>query len=94
MADTDQASHAKAVLDAISVNIRVSVGSAWPSVSEVMSLGAGSVLRLDRKVSDEVELFVGERLIAKGTLEADKSSDAAGLRVKISELLDTKSLDQ
>lgn len=59
------------VFENVSVSLRVCVGTARPSLQELVSLGANAVLPLDRTISDDVELFVGDRLVAKGVLEED-----------------------
>ena len=54
---------------AVPVEITVSVGKARPTVQELLQMGENTVLALDRKVEDPVELFVGDQLIARGELE-------------------------
>ena len=36
------------------------------SVNQLLKLGRGAVIELDRKVGEAVEIFINERLIAKG----------------------------
>jgi flagellar motor switch protein FliN/FliY len=38
------------------------------SVSELMRLGEGAVIELDRKVGEPIDLYVNDRLIARGEL--------------------------
>ena len=40
------------------------------SISEVLKLGNGSVVELDRPAGDPVDLFAGDRLIARGEIVA------------------------
>lgn len=63
---------------AVPVEITVSVGKARPLIRDLLALEENSVLPLDRRVEDPVELYVGERLIARGQLE-ELSGDQKGL---------------
>lgn len=70
------------VFENVSVSLRVCVGTARPSLQELIELGPSVVLQLDRAVSDDVELYVGERLVGKGALE--ENSEAPGqLQVRV-----------
>lgn len=72
----------------VPLEITVSVGHARPLIGELAGLGRDSVLALDRRVDDPVELFVGDRLIARGTLvEIDEGGDAR-LAVRLTEVAD------
>lgn len=53
----------------VPIEITVSVGKARPQVRELLRLGRDAVLTLDRRVDDPVELYVGDRLIARGELQ-------------------------
>ena len=44
----------------VPIEITVSVGRARPLVRELLQLAEGSVLQLDKRLEDPVELFVGE----------------------------------
>lgn len=85
---------ARAAIDAghpftrVPIEITVSVGRARPLVRDLLRLGRDAVLPLDRKVSDPVELYVGDRLIARGEL-AELDGDQAGqLAVRLTEVAD------
>ena len=70
----------------VPVEITVSVGRARPRVRDLLALRGDSVLTLDRKIDDPVELFVGDRLIATGEL-IEMEGDAAGrLAVRLLEV--------
>ena len=72
----------------VPIEIIVSVGRARPTVGELLRLDADAVLTLDRRVEDPVELYVGDRLIARGEL-MEMEDDAAGqLAVRLTELVD------
>jgi flagellar motor switch protein FliN/FliY len=50
------------------VPVRVSavLGKASLSVAQLLRLGAGSVLELDRKVGEAIDVYVNNRLVARG----------------------------
>jgi len=50
----------------IPVSVCAVLGRTRVSVAELLSLGAGSVVELDRKVGEAVDVFVGGRLVARG----------------------------
>ena len=72
----------------VPIEIRVSVGHARPAVRDLLRLSRDSVLPLDRRVEDPVELFVGDRLIARGFLEEQDSDGVARLAVRVTEVAD------
>ena len=60
-----------ASLDAIfDVPVKVSavLGKTRIKVGELMSLGQGAIIALDRKVGEPIDLYVNDRLIARGEL--------------------------
>jgi flagellar motor switch protein FliN/FliY len=75
-------------LSRVPVEITVSVGRAHPTVSDLLSLGRDAVLPLDRTVSDPVELFAGDRLIARGELQEMEGGPAGRLAVRLTEVVD------
>lgn len=70
----------------VHIEIRVSVGRARPTVAELLSLEQHSVLNLDSTISDPVEIYAGDRLIARGELEELEGSDAGRLAVRLTEI--------
>lgn len=73
---------------AVPIEVTVSVGRAKPMIRDLVMLGQNAVLELDRKVDDPVELFVGDRLIARGTLEEVQDDDSGALCVRLTEVVD------
>lgn len=66
----------------VPIDVLISVGRARPLVSELVQLRRDSVLTLNSKIDDPVELFIGERLIARGELqEMDDGSGQLGVRL-------------
>lgn len=75
----------------VPVEITVSVGKSRPSVRDLLRLKPDSVLPLDKKVSDPVELYVGDTLIARGELEEVEGDSEGHLAVRLTEVADLKS---
>lgn len=75
---------------AVPIEITVSVGKARPLVRDLVRLGANSVLELDSRVDDPVELYVGDRLIARGALE-ENNGEEGQLVVRLTEIVDLAS---
>jgi len=71
------------ILQGVSVDLRVCVGSASPTIKDLMELGPDSVLPLNTQIDDPVELFVGDKLIARGFLETSVEIDDGGLSVRL-----------
>lgn len=64
------------------------LGRARPLVSELVELRRDSVLTLDSKIDDPVELYIGDRLIARGELQ--EIEDGSGrLGVRLTEVADS-----
>jgi flagellar motor switch protein FliN/FliY len=67
VADLDDSSelNLEAVYD-IPVEVSAVLGRAVMPVSQLLKLGRGAVLKLDRKVGEPVDVFVNDRLVARG----------------------------
>ena len=73
----------------VPVNISAVLGKTHMTVSQLLKLGQGSVLELDRKVGEAIDIYVNNRLVARGEVvlveeklgvtmtEIIKSDDAA-----------------
>ena len=72
----------------VAIEITVSIGRARPSVRELLQLSKGSVLSLDKKLEDPVELYVGDRLIGIGVLEVVEGQGPGQLAVRVTEVID------
>jgi flagellar motor switch protein FliN/FliY len=66
------------ILD-VTVPVTVSIGSVRKAISEILALAPGQVIELDRAAGDPVDLFVNERLVARG--EVVVVGDRYGFRV-------------
>ena len=74
----------------VPVNISAVLGKAHMSVAQLLKLNRGSVLQLDRKVGEAIDIYVNNRLVARGEVvvvderlgvtmtEIIKDGDAAG----------------
>ena len=76
----------KAVLG-VPIEVIISVGKARPLLSELVGLKRDSVLTLDSKIEDPVEIMVGDRVIARGELQ-EIDDDTGRLGVRLTEVAD------
>ena len=72
----------------VPIEITVSVGRAHPMVRDLLKLRNEAVLVLDKRVEDPVELYVGDRLIARGELQELDGDCAGQLAVRLTEVAD------
>lgn len=59
------ASDLEAVFD-IPVHVSAILGKSHIEVSELLKLGEGSIIELDRKVGEAIDIYVNDRLVARG----------------------------
>jgi flagellar motor switch protein FliN/FliY len=52
----------------VPVSISAVLGRAQLSVAQLLKLGNGSVLELDRKVGEAIDIYVNNRLVARGEI--------------------------
>jgi flagellar motor switch protein FliN/FliY len=50
----------------VPVNISAVLGRAQMSVAQLLQLASGSILELDRKVGEAIDIYVNNRLVARG----------------------------
>lgn len=74
----------------VPIEIVISVGRARPVVRDLLRLRRDSVLALDRRVDDPVELYVGDRMIARGRLEELDGERAGYMAVRLTEVDDLR----
>ncbi len=70
----------------VPIEVTISVGRARPLVRDLLRLSKDAVLQLDRRVDDPVELYVGDRLIARGELTEMEGENAGQLAVRLTEV--------
>ena len=73
----------------VPVEVTVCVGKARPKVRDLLRMGPGGVLVLDSTVNDPVELYVGDRLIARGELVEAEGATNGELAVRLTEVVQT-----
>jgi flagellar motor switch protein FliN/FliY len=52
----------------VRLDVRVVLGRTRMQISELLELNKGSVIELDRKVGDPVDITINDRLVARGDL--------------------------
>ncbi len=67
------------------VRIVVSVGGAQVTVKDLLDLKQDTVIDLEAQIDDPVDIYVGERLIARGEL-VEASDNENGIGVKLLEV--------
>lgn len=72
----------------VPIEIKVTVGKAHPSVKELLQLSQNAVLPLDKRVTDPVDLYVGDKLIASGELEELDGENEGQLAVRLTKVAD------
>ena len=70
----------------VPIEITLSVGRARPPVRDLLTMDRNAVLPLDRRVDDPVELYIGDRLIARGELQELEGEHAGQLAVRRTEV--------
>jgi flagellar motor switch protein FliN len=65
MTDVGTAKELEAVYD-ISVTVSAVLGKATMQVSQLLKLGRGAVVELDRRLGEAIDIYVNNRLIARG----------------------------
>ncbi|MEX0340816.1 MAG: FliM/FliN family flagellar motor switch protein [Arenibacterium sp.] len=72
--------------EAVPIEITVSVGKARPLIRDLVAMSENAVLTLDKRVEDPVELYVGDRLVARGQLEEMDGEQSGQLVVRLTEI--------
>lgn len=63
----------------VPLHLSVVLGTCTMSIAEILKLGTGSIVELDRNVAHPVDLLVNDRAIARGEIVA--VDEAFGLRI-------------
>ena len=72
----------------VPIEITISVGKARPLIKDLLRLQNDSILPLDRRIEDPVELYIGDKLIARGELQELDGDDKGQLAVRLTEVGD------
>jgi flagellar motor switch protein FliN len=75
-----------AALLSLPVSVAVSVGRVRASIEQLLSAGPDTILTLDTKIDDPVELIVDDHVIARGRLV--DLEDGAAVGVEITEVIE------
>lgn len=85
--DSDKGATYKRSIYALPVNVQVVIGTARPTIAELLKLKNDSILEMDKAINDPVDLCIDNRIIARGELvETDAITGNLGL--KITEIVD------
>lgn len=71
----------------VPVEMTISVGKAKPLISELLALSQGTIIPLDSRIDDPVEVYIGEKLIAKGELQEIEGEEGK-LGVMLTQVVD------
>lgn len=72
---------------ALPVTVQIVIGTARPTIAELLKLKKDSVLEMDKSINDPVDVCIDNRVIARGELiETDVATGEIGL--KITEIVD------
>jgi flagellar motor switch protein FliN/FliY len=74
----------------VPIEITISVGRARPTIRDLLKMTVHTILPLDRKLDDPVELYVGDKLIARGELQEMEGPNKGQLAVCLTEVLELK----
>ncbi len=76
-------------LRSLPIEVTVTVGRARPLIRDLLAMTANTVLTLDSRIDDPVELWVGDRLVARGRLEEVADREPGQLAVRVTEIMQT-----
>lgn len=82
----DPAPDADHPLRSLPIEVTITVGRARPLVRDLLALAENAVLPLDRRIDDPVELWIGDRLIARGELMELEGGEGGQLAVRLTEV--------
>lgn len=88
--DDSPAGDATHPFDQVPIEITVSVGRARPQVRDLLRLRRDAILSLDRRIEDPVELYIGDRLIARGELQEAEGEARGQLAVRLTEVINLR----
>ena len=83
----DPTARSARLLQQIPIEVTVSVGKARPLVQDLLNLSESAILPLDRRIDDPVEIYVGDKLIARGELQEMDGAEAGQLAVRLTEVV-------
>ena len=63
----EQAADMQDLLREVELEASLRFGSREMTLAEILNLGPGDVIELDRQIQDPVELLIGDKIVARGT---------------------------
>lgn len=85
--NTEETAGYKRSIYALPVSVQVVIGTARPTIAELLQMKEESLLQLDSKIEDPVDLCINNRVIARGELiETDPATGCIG--VKLTQIVD------
>lgn len=76
------------MLSDVDLHVKIELGRTRMLVEDVLRLGSGSVVELDKLAGDPVDVFVNERLVARGEVLVLNDNFC----IRVNEIIDAKSL--
>ncbi|MCC5972873.1 MAG: FliM/FliN family flagellar motor switch protein [Rubellimicrobium sp.] len=71
----------------VPIEVTICVGRARPLVQDLLALSENAILPLDRRIDDPVELFIGDRLIARGELQELEGGEPGQIAVRLTSVV-------
>lgn len=82
-AGSDEWAHGRDAVMRIPVSVRIVLGAAKMPLARLLALGRGSVIPLDRKVGELVDIVVNDRIVARGEVVViDEDSSRFGVSIR------------
>lgn len=75
----------------VPIEVTISIGRTHPTVRELLDLNENAILVLDKNIQDPVDIFVGDKLIARGELQELEDTNISQLAVRLTEIIDPPS---
>jgi flagellar motor switch protein FliN len=80
-----------AALRDVELDVKIEIGRARMRIEDIVKLADGAVIELDRAAGDPVDIFVNDRLVARGEVVVLNEQFAVRLTEVVSPLLDQRS---
>ncbi len=85
--DQEGGNQYKRSIYALSVNVQVVIGTAQPTIGELLQMKRDSLITLDCKLEDPVDLVINNRVIARGEL-IETNPETGEIGVQLTEIVD------
>ncbi|MGP1346407.1 MAG: flagellar motor switch protein FliN [Phycisphaerales bacterium] len=88
--DDDPEAQSLELLSDVNLHVKIELGRTKMLIEDVLRLSAGSVVELDKLAGDPVDVFVNERLVARGEVLVLNDNFC----VRVNEIIDAKAFSQ